>query len=48
METRVKEAARLGFEYCIAPKTSSAQAIKVAKMKVITVSSLQQMLENLF
>jgi len=48
METRVKEAARLGFEHCIAPKTSSAQTIKVAKMKVITVSSLQQMLENLF
>jgi len=48
METRVKEAARLGFEYCITPKTSSAQAIKVAKMKVINVSSLQQMLENLF
>ncbi|MBN1474865.1 MAG: DNA repair protein RadA [Syntrophaceae bacterium] len=48
METRVKEAARLGFEFCIAPKTSSAQAIKVAKIKVINVSSLQQMLENLF
>ena len=48
MEVRVKEAARLGFSRCIVPKTSSAQLFKVAKMEISAISSLKELLENLF
>lgn len=48
MEVRVKEAARLGFSRCIVPKTSSAQLSKVANMEISAISSLKELLENLF
>jgi DNA repair protein RadA/Sms len=48
MEVRVKEAARLGFSRCIVPKTNAAQLSKIAKMEVCAISSLKELLENLF
>jgi DNA repair protein RadA/Sms len=48
MEVRVKEAARLGFNRCLVPKTSAARTVNVAKMEIKTVSSLKELLENLF
>ncbi len=48
MEVRVKEATRLGFTRCIVPKTNKAQLSKIAKMEVCAISSLKELLENLF
>ena len=48
MEVRVKEAARLGFSRCIVPKTNAVQLSKIAKMEVCAISSLKELLENLF
>jgi DNA repair protein RadA/Sms len=48
MEVRVKEAARLGFSRCIVPKTNMASLTKLAKMEICTISSLKELLENLF
>lgn len=48
MEARVKEAARLGFNRCLVPKTNSAQLANMAKMEICTISSLKELLENLF
>ena len=47
-KTRIKEATRLGFERCVVPQASAASKIGAAKTEVITVSSLREMLENLF
>jgi DNA repair protein RadA/Sms len=48
MDVRIKEAARLGFNRCLVPKTNSAQLAKIAKMEISTISSLKELLENLF
>ena len=48
MEIRVKEAARLGFNRCIIPRTNVASLTKVAKMEISAISSLKELLENLF
>ena len=47
-EVRVKEAARLGFTRCIVPKTNAKQLTKIDKMEVCAISSLKELLENLF
>jgi DNA repair protein RadA/Sms len=48
IEVRVKEAARLGFSRCLVPKTNTSQLKSVTKMEVRTISSLKELLENLF
>ena len=48
MEVRVKEAARLGFNRCIVPKTNTASLNRVAKMEICAISSLRELPENLF
>ena len=48
IEVRVKEAARLGFSRCIVPQTSAKQLTKIGKMEVCAISSLKELLENLF
>ena len=48
IEVRIKEAARLGFNRCLVPKTSATQLTKIAKMEVCTISSLKELLENIF
>jgi len=48
MEVRVKEAARLGFNRCIVPKTNMASLTKIEKMEICSISSLPELLENLF
>ncbi len=48
LETRVKEAARLGFNRCIVPKTSTASLTKTAKMEIRAIVSLKELLETLF
>lgn len=48
IETRVKEAARLGFNRCIVPKTSTASLTKTAKMEIRAIVSLKELLETLF
>ncbi len=48
MEVRVKEAARLGFSRCLVPNTNAAQLTKMAKMEVCAISTLAELLENLF
>ena len=48
MDVRIKEAARLGFNRCLVPKTNAAQLAKITKMEICTVSSLKELLESLF
>ena len=48
IEVRVKEAARLGFSRCLVPKTNAKQLTKIGKMEVCAISSLKELLENLF
>jgi len=48
LDVRIKEAARLGFNRCLVPKTNSAQLANMAKMEISTISSLKELLENLF
>ncbi|HPC85630.1 MAG TPA: DNA repair protein RadA [Smithellaceae bacterium] len=48
IETRVKEAERLGFKRCIVPKTNIASLGKAAKMEIRTITSLKELLETLF
>jgi len=48
MEVRVKESARLGFNRCIVPRTNTASLTKIAKMEICSISSLKELLENLF
>jgi DNA repair protein RadA/Sms len=48
MEIRVKEAARLGFNRCIVPKTNTASLTKIEKMEICSITSLKELLENLF
>jgi DNA repair protein RadA/Sms len=48
MELRVKEASRLGFNRCIVPRTNMASLPQTAKMEICAISSLKELLENLF
>ena len=50
MDVRIKEAARMGFNRCILPKTQGRdrQAGDGAQMKLIKISSLKELLGNLF
>ena len=48
MDVRVREAARLGFNRCLMPKTNAVQLGKIAKMEICKISSLKELLENLF
>lgn len=48
MELRVKEAARLGFNRCIVPRTNMASLTQTAKMEICAIGSLKELLENLF
>jgi len=48
MEIRIREAARLGFNRCIIPKSNISQLVSRQKMSIIAISSLKEMLDNLF
>jgi DNA repair protein RadA/Sms len=48
MEVRVKEAARLGFNRCLVPKTNATQLEKTAKIEICKIGSLKELLEILF
>jgi DNA repair protein RadA/Sms len=48
MDIRVKEASRLGFNRCILPKTNMVSLSQTAKMETSAISSLKDLLENLF
>ncbi len=48
MDVRIKEAARLGFNRCLIPKTSASEMVKIAKMEICKIGFLKEMLENLF
>ena len=48
MDVRIREAARLGFNRCLVPRTNAASLEKVAKMEVCKIVSLKELLENLF
>ena len=48
IDIRVKEAARLGFNRCIVPKTNIASLTQTAKMEIRTITSLKELLKILF
>jgi len=48
VETRVKEAARLGFNRCIVPKSNMPSLAKMTKTEIFSINSLAELLENLF
>ena len=48
MEARVKEAARMGFDRCILPKTLSRSVSSKTKMELVRTSNLKELLERLF
>ena len=48
MDVRLKEAARLGFDRCLIPKTNASQLTVPPKMEICKIGSLKDMLENLF
>ncbi len=48
VDVRVKEAARLGFNRCIVPRTSTGTLEKTAKIEICSIGSLRELLENLF
>ena len=48
MDLRIREAARLGFSRALAPKTNAVHLTKTAKMEICAVSSLKELLENIF
>ena len=48
MEVRIRESARLGFNRAMVPKTNASKLSNVPKMEIITISSLPELLENLF
>lgn len=52
IETRIKEAARMGFNRCIFPKTTFHEqrldAINTPKIKLIRIGNLRELLGNLF
>jgi DNA repair protein RadA/Sms len=48
LEVRIKESARLGFKRCLVPRTNAVQLAKIAKMEILTISSLNELLEKIF
>jgi len=48
MEVRIKEAARLGFNRCLIPKTNATRLTKNPQMEICKIGSLKDMLEYLF
>ena len=48
METRIKEASRLGFTRCIIPHTMSTSVNAPPDMEIRPIRSLRELLENLF
>jgi DNA repair protein RadA/Sms len=48
METRIKEASRMGFTRCILPRTFSQGGSVEKKMGLIRIGNLKELLENLF
>ena len=49
MDTRIREAARMGFKHCILPKTTTpTTASTEAKIKTVRIRSLRELLEHLF
>lgn len=48
MDVRIREAARLGFKRALVPKTNAVQPAKTAKMEICAISSLKELLENIF
>ncbi len=48
LETRIKEAAKMGFEQCLVPKTNLRNLSPVQGIKVVGVKSVNQALEHLF
>ncbi|MFO7570803.1 MAG: DNA repair protein RadA [Smithellaceae bacterium] len=48
MDARIKEAARMGFTRCLVPKSNTARLTKTANMDICTITSLRELLENLF
>jgi len=48
METRIKEAARMGFKRCILPRTLSCEIVPPTKIKLFRIGTLRELLECLF
>jgi len=48
MESRIKEAARMGFNRCILPKTLSRSVTSETEMKLVKIGNLKDLLEHLF
>jgi DNA repair protein RadA/Sms len=48
MEARIKESAKMGFNRCIIPKTISGDVLPEAKMTLIKVSDLNELIDRLF
>lgn len=48
MESRIKEAARMGFNRCILPKTLSRNVSSETEMKFVEIGNLKDLLEHLF
>ena len=48
METRIKEAARMGFTRCILPRTFSQVGSLEKKMDLIRINNVKELLEHLF
>ncbi|MDO9530389.1 MAG: DNA repair protein RadA, partial [Syntrophales bacterium] len=48
MENRIKEAARMGFNRCILPKTLSRNISSKTEMKLVKIGNLKELLEHLF
>ena len=48
MDIRVKEASRLGFTRCIVPRTGAGLQAMASGMEICSISSLTELLENLF
>jgi DNA repair protein RadA/Sms len=47
MDTRLKEAARMGFNRCLLPRTKS-RGPSASKMKLVPIGNLRELLEHLF
>ncbi|MCP3954422.1 MAG: DNA repair protein RadA, partial [Desulfobacterales bacterium] len=48
IESRIKEAAKMGFSQCIVPKNTIKQITKVKNIEVVGVSFLKEVMEMLF
>ena len=48
IESRIKEAAKMGFSQCIVPKNSIKQITKIKDIKIVGVSFLKEIMEILF